>query len=141
MFGSREEGRGVDYFTGLLRETDKKEFSFRGVESKIVRRHPQPQPVVVDCLQQCTEVSYYVHTVGSPWPHLSNQLAFYQKYIAPHPQIYVNNFDVYGELVKQAIDTNNSAQILTRIASIDLMRRYFVRVEVLLKFLHELRVQ
>ena len=33
--------RGVDYFTGLLRETDKKEFSFRGIESEIVRRHPR----------------------------------------------------------------------------------------------------
>ena len=31
--------RGVDYFRGLLRETDKKEFSFRGIDSKIVRRH------------------------------------------------------------------------------------------------------
>ena len=31
----------VDYFTGLLRETDKKEFSFRGIESEIVRRHPR----------------------------------------------------------------------------------------------------
>ena len=26
---------------GLLRETDKKEFSFRGIESKIVRSHPR----------------------------------------------------------------------------------------------------
>ena len=33
--------RGVDYFRGLLRETDKKEFSFRGIESKIIRRHPR----------------------------------------------------------------------------------------------------
>ena len=33
--------RGVDYFRGLLRETDKKEFSFRGIDSKIVRRHPR----------------------------------------------------------------------------------------------------
>ena len=33
--------RGVDYFRGLLRETDKKEFSFRGIESKIVERHPR----------------------------------------------------------------------------------------------------
>ena len=33
--------RGVDYFRGLLRETDKKEFSFRGIESEIVRRHPR----------------------------------------------------------------------------------------------------
>ena len=33
--------RGVDYFRGLLRETDKKEFSFRGIKSKIIRRHPR----------------------------------------------------------------------------------------------------
>ena len=31
--------RGVDYFRSLLRETDKKEFSCRGIESKIFRRH------------------------------------------------------------------------------------------------------
>ena len=37
----RERERGVDYFRCLLRETDKKEFSFRGIESKIVRRHPR----------------------------------------------------------------------------------------------------
>ena len=40
-FGGREAERGVDYFTGLLRETDKKEFSFRWIESEIVRRHPR----------------------------------------------------------------------------------------------------
>ena len=33
--------RGVDYFRGLLRETDEKEFSFRGIKSKIVRRQPR----------------------------------------------------------------------------------------------------
>ena len=40
-FGGREGERGVDYFSGLLRESDKKEFSFRGIESEIVRRHPR----------------------------------------------------------------------------------------------------
>ena len=40
-FGGREGERGVDYFRGLLRKTDKKEFNFRGIESKIVRRHPR----------------------------------------------------------------------------------------------------
>ena len=40
-FGGREGERGVDYFTGLLREIYKKEFSFRGIESEIVRRHPR----------------------------------------------------------------------------------------------------
>ena len=30
-FGGREGERGVDYFTGLLRETDKKELNFRGM--------------------------------------------------------------------------------------------------------------
>ena len=41
VFGGREGERGVDYFTGFLRETDKKEFSFRGIESEIVSRHPR----------------------------------------------------------------------------------------------------
>ena len=33
-FGGTEGERRVDYFRGLLRETDKKEFSFRGIESR-----------------------------------------------------------------------------------------------------------
>ena len=33
--------REFDYFRGFLRTTDKKKFSFRGIESKIVRRHPR----------------------------------------------------------------------------------------------------
>ena len=37
-FGGREGERGVDY---LLRKTDKEEISFRGIESKIIRRHPR----------------------------------------------------------------------------------------------------
>ena len=41
LFGGREGEGGVDYFARLLRETDKKEFSFRGIESEIVRRHPR----------------------------------------------------------------------------------------------------
>ena len=40
-FGGREGERGVDNFRGLLRDTDKKEFSFRGIESKIIRSHPR----------------------------------------------------------------------------------------------------
>ena len=31
----------VDYFRGLLKEIDEKEFSFRGIDSEIVRRHPR----------------------------------------------------------------------------------------------------
>ena len=37
----REGERRVYYFRGLLRETDEKEFSFRRIESEIVRRHPR----------------------------------------------------------------------------------------------------
>ena len=40
-FGGREGERGVGYSRGLFRDTDKKEFSFRGIESKIIRRHPK----------------------------------------------------------------------------------------------------
>ena len=48
MFGDREEERGVDYLRGLLRETDKKEFSFGGIESKIVRDIQDEMRVIVD---------------------------------------------------------------------------------------------
>ena len=44
----REGARGVDYFRGLLRENDEKEFSFRGIKSKIVRRHQYEMRVIVD---------------------------------------------------------------------------------------------
>ena len=40
-FGGRKGERGVDYFRGLLRETNKNEFSFKGIERTIVRRHPR----------------------------------------------------------------------------------------------------
>ena len=42
-FGGREgeRERGFDYFRDLLRVTHKKEFSFRWIESEIVRRHPR----------------------------------------------------------------------------------------------------
>ena len=41
VVGRERERERMDYFRGLLRETDKKKFSFRGIESKIVRRHPR----------------------------------------------------------------------------------------------------
>ena len=34
-FSGREGERSVDYFRSLLKETDKKEFSFIGIESKM----------------------------------------------------------------------------------------------------------
>ena len=39
--GGIEGERGVEYFRGLPRKTGKNEFSFRRIESKIVRRHPR----------------------------------------------------------------------------------------------------
>ena len=41
IMGLVEGRRGVDYFRGLQSKTDKKEFSFRAIESKIIRRHPR----------------------------------------------------------------------------------------------------
>ena len=47
-FCGREGERGVDYFKGLLGETDKKKFSFRGIESKIVEDIQDEMRVIVD---------------------------------------------------------------------------------------------
>ena len=35
------EREGVDYFRGLLWETDEKELGFRGIECQIIRSHPR----------------------------------------------------------------------------------------------------
>ena len=39
----------------------------------------------VHCPEPCNEYAYEVTTAGSPWPHRSDQLAFYNSFIAPHP--------------------------------------------------------
>ena len=41
LMEGRERVRAVDYFRGLLSEAVKKAFSFRGIESRIIRRHPR----------------------------------------------------------------------------------------------------
>ena len=44
----REGERGVDNFRGLLRVTDKKEFSFRRIESKMLEDIQDEMRVIVD---------------------------------------------------------------------------------------------
>ena len=43
-----EGKRGVDYFRGLLQQTDEKEFGFRGIESKILEVIQDEMIVIVD---------------------------------------------------------------------------------------------
>ena len=83
-----------------------------------------------NCPAPCIEYTYDVTTIGSPWPHHSYQLAFYNKYIAPHPEIYGNKFDVYARIQTDVANVSN-AEIIKRLYDEKLIRKNFIRVNVL----------
>ena len=82
------------------------------------------------CPKPCTEYTYKGSAAGAPWPHRSYQLAFYNKYIAPHPEIYGSRFDVYAEIQVDARNLSD-ADIIRRLDATKLIRKNFVRVDVL----------
>jgi len=87
-----------------------------------------------DCPTPCTEIQYAVKTSIAKWPNPSNQLAFYDKYIKPNPQIYGNQFDAYGELEAQSVNMTTE-EIVNQIESINFIPQNFMQLNV--RFLTE----
>jgi len=87
-----------------------------------------------DCPTPCTEILYDVQTSIANWPKPPNQLAFYDKYIKPNPQIYGNQFDAYGELEAQS-GNMTTEEIVNQIESINLIPKNFIQLKV--RFLTE----
>ena len=92
---------------------------------------------VVDCNcpEPCSEYTYDVTTIRSPWPHRSYQLSLYTKYIAPHPEIYGNKFDVYAE-IQTDVGNVSDAEIIKRLDDTKLIQKNFIRVSVLFDSLY-----
>ena len=82
------------------------------------------------CPKPCKEYTYDASVSDAPWPHRSYQLAFYNKYIAPHSEIYGNKFDIYAD-IQADIGNLSEEQVLKRIDATKLIRRNFMRVDVL----------
>ena len=77
-----------------------------------------------NCRELWNEYTYDVNVFRSPWPHRDHQLAFYDKYIDAHPEIYGNKFDAYAE-IQADVGNVSDAEILK------LIRKHFIRVVVL----------
>ena len=83
-----------------------------------------------NCTEMCSDQSYEVTSHGSPWPHRSDQLAFYKKYIAPYPKIYDTQFDVYAEILANVGNVSN-VEILRRVEETKIIRKNFLNINVL----------
>ena len=95
-----------------------------------VRRNLSGMLTACNCPKPCSEYTYAVTTIGSPWPHHSYQLAFYIQHIAPHPEIYGNKFDEYAE-IQADVGNVSDAEIIKRLDGTSLMLKNFIRVSVL----------
>ena len=88
----------------------------------------------------CSELTYDVTTAGSPWPHRFDQLAFYDKYIAPRPKIYGNKFDVYAKIQADVGDVGK-AKIAKRLDETTLIRKNFVGISVLFESYSNIEIE
>jgi len=88
-----------------------------------------PKNELCNCPNPCKEKRYDMHTSTVDWPNIPNQLAFYNKYIKPHPEIYGNKFDVYGE-VQEQLNNITTEQFVAKMESISLIRDNFVQVNI-----------
>ena len=79
------------------------------------------------CPLLCSEYTYDLTTFGSPLPHRFYQLAFYNEYVAPHPEIYGNKFDIYAD-IRSDVGNVSDAGIMRHLDDVKLMRKNFVRI-------------
>ena len=86
----------------------------------------------VKCLLPCDEVYYDVSVTSAPWPHISQQMAFYKSYIKSNPSIYGNRFDAYEEVLNSS-ENQSETQIMNRLRNINLIRDNFLHLKFVLK--------
>ena len=86
----------------------------------------------VKCLLPCDEVYYDISVTSAPWPHISQQMAFYKSYIKSNPNIYGNRFDAYEEVLNSS-GNQSDTQIMNRLRNINLIRDNFLQLKFVLK--------
>ena len=86
----------------------------------------------VKCLLPCDEVYYDISVTSAPWPHISQQMAFYKSYIKSNPNIYGNKFDAYEEVLNSSRNQSET-QIMNRLRNINLIRDNFLQLKFVLK--------
>ena len=84
------------------------------------------------CLLPCEEVYYDVSVTSAPWPHISQQMAFYKSYIKSNPSIYGNRFDAYEEVLNSS-GNHSETQTMSRLRNINLIRDNFLQLKFVLK--------
>lgn len=102
------------------------------LEKPICRNNLSPTNEYCDCRRLCHTNQYDTTVSISSWPNPANQLAFYEKYIKPHPELYGDKFDEYGDILEDMTNVTID-KTLDRIDSVGLIRNNFLQLTVQMK--------
>ena len=86
------------------------------------------------CLIPCSEMFYDVSSFSTQWPHITQHLSFYSKYIRNKESIYERNFSpVYEPIYQDSIsNTSDISKIFDRLRDTNLIEDNFLRLYVVL---------
>ena len=84
------------------------------------------------CQLACNEMFYDVTVNSAPWPHVSQQLAFYGQYIRGNEDIYGQNFNLAYESILENLTNSpiNDLEVLELLNNIDLIENNFIQMNV-----------
>ena len=86
------------------------------------------------CLLPCQETLYDISLDEAPWPHASQQLAFYDEYIKNNTE-YENYFDSYRALSNNfTANLSSMNSIYEQLLTIDEIEKNFLQINVVMKF-------
>ena len=63
------------------------------------------------------------------WPTPENELAFYETYIRPHPEVYGDKFNAYEVILEQSGNLSRT-ELLARVSTVGLIGQNFIQIKV-----------
>ena len=86
------------------------------------------------CLIPCSEMFYDVSSFSTQWPHITQHLSFFSKYIRNKESIYERNFSpVYEPIYQDSLsNTSDISKIFDRLRDTNLIEDNFLRLYVVL---------
>ena len=82
------------------------------------------------CLLPCSEMYYSTSVYSAPWPHITQQLAFYDEFIRNNTAVYGQDFSYVYEPIYQ--EMSDVPKTLQRLASVNLIEKNFIQLNVIL---------